>query len=973
MKTISELKDNLVPLAYNPNLMQMAVLNSLQDVGNGESIEIVDPGNPLIFMIDNAVALASCSIEHNESALRKRYPIMATSMEDLYAHMSDRDYLDMFAQPAPATWTLLIGRDELKHYAVPRDSMGVRKLVIPRDTSFTVGGYTYTMQYGIELRQMPHGGVTVVYDTDIMSPIRELDTNTLDWKIIDIPYGGTAVSMLVINVPVLQYKIDSYNENIIAGTTFKRTYKFDDKFFTARVWLRNQKGTWDEINTTYAQHVINPDVPTAQILVREHDVIVQIPDIYIRSSLARGDVRIDIYSTKGKIDVDLGQFATESFQFKTRDIGNEVNSMFYTPLNTFSNFAATSTTVCTGGRPSLSFQAMKDRLIDNAATGRKIPISEKQLESTLDDRGFKLSKSIDYVTERIYMASTEMPKSTIPTVSTPVGNINGILETSLSELVKLKSVRDNGNRITITPDTLYLEQHGMVSIDLGGGIENYKSLSPNLLISKLNDGNYLYSPLHYVIDNNSEILTMRAYYLDNAHITSKQFVETNSTLMLDVNTDTFVLETTNYGYRILVTTRSGDTYKNIPDKKIRAQMSFTPRGYTDAYAYLNGEMIGRTDKDERIFEFKVMTNLDIDMNHDIIINNFTIAGNTSSPTPLKLDCEMNIIYTVTGYTTPEFKHSNIDKVLNTSDREEKGITHEKLNVTLGQSLDRIWTNARTIVDSIDYARYPEDVFATWSSDIIDTDDNDAPKYSIVEVDGKPTVQFVYKHRKGDQILKDGKPILLHKKGTVMEDNGKPVIKNPRSIGWRLELFLFDAKYIFSNTKATKDYMNMVVKALLSYLTIDINEVDNMLLEKTSLYLYPRSTIGQVNVLLADGTISSIDAAQKFKMSYYLTSAGRQNDDLLKTIARVSRQVILESLESRTVSVSAIVKAVRDRLGTEIVDVEMSSIGASEESLYTVVDDSDKLTLGKKVAINPDGTIGIKDDISITYSRHEVKS
>lgn len=974
MKTISDLAKDLTPLIYNPNLMQMAVLNSLTDVVNGDSVEIVDPGNPFIFMMDNAVALTACSIEHNESILRQRYPVMATRLTELYPHMSDRDYLDMFSQPAHATWLLILGRDELRDYAVPRDSMGIRKLVIPRDTEFSVAGYTFTTQYAIELKQMPHGGIQIVYDTNEMSPIRTLATNNLNWKVIDIPFNGKPISMVYIEVPVMQYKIDSYNENIIKGTTFYQQYDFNDQFFTARVWLRDVNAKWVEIQTTHAQRVINPDIATAQLTVGEHSLSVSIPDIYIRSGLAQGDVRVDLYTTKGNIEVDLRQYAAENFKFHTRDIGNEVNSMYYTPLNTFTNITAISDTVVAGGRNSLSFEQMKKRLIDNAVTGRKIPVSEKQLESVLSDRGFKLTKSIDYVTERIYMASTEMLKSTIPTVSTPVGNINGILETNQAQLVELArkgSVYNNGNRLTITPNMLYVEENGLVKI-ADVSVQEFKSQPVADIVSKLNSANYLSSPLHYVIDNNSDILSMRPYYLDNAKIISKQFVETNATLMLDITTDSFSLETTEDGYRILITTRSTDSYQAIPDGHVGAQMSFTPRGYSDSYAYLNGSLLGRTEDNERIFEFKIESNLDIDLNHDLIVNNFIVSGNTSSPTPLRLDCEVNLIFTVNKYTTAEFKHSNIDTVLVTDDKDTKGITHERLNILFGKPLDRIWSNIRSIVDTIEYDRWESDVYATYTSDIIAKTPEGTPQYSIsTGADGKPKVSFVYEHRKGDFIISNGEKVLLHAAGSIKMENGKPIIKNPRKVGWRLELFLFDAKYIFSNTPATVSYMDKVTTNLLQYLTVDIPDVDTMLLEKTDLYLYPRSTIGQVNVLKSDGTISAVDAACKFELRYFLSAAGRSNDDLLKTLNRVSRQVILSNLENKTISASAIVKDIRDIIGSEIVDVEMESIGATGERLYTVVDEADKLTLGKKVSVNPDGTISIIDDITIAFNRHDL--
>lgn len=969
MSSARTLINDLTANMFNPSAAAIGVLRHMYSLSEGEDFAFVDANNSVVQMIETSVALGYAGIEADESALRKTYAAMATTMEELYMHMSDEDFIDPFAQPANAYYTIFVGKNEVLNKAMPRDSAGTRKLVLPQDSFITVNGYNFTLQYPIEIRIMPHGGIQVVYDTTNANPIRELESNLLEWEMVTLPVDNQAIEMMAIKVPFLQYKISTFSDTIVGGTKFNKSFSFENQFFYARVWMRGTNNTWTEIEHTHAERVIDPYKVTAKLTVREGVLDVYIPDVYIRSGMAEGDIRVDVYTTFGKMELDLMSFDSDAFVLTYRDIGKVVNSQYYTPLETFSYLAIAPTTVIKGGRNALTFEELRDRVIDNNLGARKVPVSDGQLLTKLNDSGYAITKSIDYVTGRIYHASTNMVESTIKEVTTPIGTVNGIISTTEEELLALSTTRQNGNRITILPETAYLEQDGLVAIDSSMSLTDYRALSPADMVAMANSKRLLFTPFHYVLDLNNDIAECRAYHLDSPEVSSRVFVETNTTLSLDIATGDYAFEKAENGYRLVVVTRSGDLYKDLAPEDLICQLSFTPRGYNQEYAYLDGTFLGFTpDTNEAVFEFVIETNLDIDRNDDLIVTNFTLIGNKPTPIAMMLDTTFNVILGVQNYSTPEYKQSNIDVVLRSDTA--KGVTHEQYRIHLGDALNKLWTNVRTIATTVRYQYHETDVLAFWEDDVRKRNpDTNAYEYSIVD----DKIVWKYEHLRGDPVLKeDGTQEIKFEAGSMVRNiDGTPVIERPESIGRRIDMFLLDARYYLANTDDVTNYRELVIRTLIDQITVDIAEANKQLLEKTEIFLFPRGTMGRVQVLLEDGTRTTVECENEFVINYYLTAANRRNNELLKTLASTARTSILASIAQPTISTTSIGKRIKDTANDDIVDVVVQPMGPDEDiNIMTVIDPTSTLTIGKKLVLNPDNTVGIADDITIGYNKHD---
>ncbi len=978
MSDINNVVKDITPYLHNPSAIAMKVMNIAADARLEHPVDILDPNNPLVFSIENSIMLAHASITNHEQTLRKVYPIMATTYEELYPHMADKDFIDRFAQPATETFQFMIGADELRNMAMPPDSKDTRRLIIPRDSSITVNGVTFTMQYPIELRVHPHNGIQVIYQTDKLSPIRMLESNVLKYGTKKLPLnGGRLVEQLIFEVPMMQYNITSIGDTVNSGSSFKQRYAFTDQFYYARTFVR-KNNVWVELETTHAETPINPLKPMVQYKVLEDNRLqVQVPDLYIRNNNISGDIRTDIYTTKGKISLDLSAWKTDEFKFKMADYNNETPESFYSPIRSISNMTVWSSNVCEGGRDELSFLKLRDRVIDNAIGTRVPPASHKQLASENNNYGYDTSLSIDYVTDRKFKISKGMYPSTLPEVSTPIGTLNGILETSPEELANLSSVYDNGKRMTLSPDTLYRYENGDIRL-MELSIPEFKRLDLNTIVNTANNSTLLFTPFHYVLDINNDVIEMRPYYLSKGDVSDKQFHEVNTTLNLDVGIGSYSIEQTSYGYKLLIQTRSGEVYKSLDDSKVHAQMSFTPRGYSNDYAYVDGTLLGwNTEEDERIWEFQIHCNYDIDKNDDLIVNNFTLFGGHSTDIPMMLMQRANILFGVTNYNPAGYKASDLDKIYQSDNSSMKAIIHESLMVNLGHSAHGLWSNARYVTGSMIYRRYEEDVLDYYDVDIKKRNADNTFAYTVDTSSGKPVIVWEYEHRKGDPVMINGVHKVKHKAGTVVYNGNEPIIDKPRSIRYRLELLTLDAKYRLSERPETVNYLDIVIRSIRESIVNDVPILQTPLYDQSELFFYPKSTMGNIRVLMADGQTCLIDSAQVLNFKAYVTDAARRDSDLLERIKNIITNVVNEEFTTkRMISTTEIVDNIkqikRDENIDGLIDINMTLFGDREDqTMFTIYNDTDSVAIAKKLTIEPDSSLSIRNHINIAFSRYSM--
>lgn len=958
---MSEFKDKLTSVRVNPGLMVNVTLNELErQLGANGSYDIPDANNPFVGLLETTMITAAMALNQDRISIRAQYATQAITTDDLYLHMDDDQYLGRFSVPAMTAFELFIDLDEVIQKAVPYGDNGARKLVIPRLTQFTVAEHVFTMQYPIELRVMSHGGIQVVYDATIPSPIQTLSSNLVPIKEIK----SRDRRLLRLSIDVLQMRIETYTETLNAASIFDQTYTFPDQFYTARVFMKNGN-VWEKVKTTHSDQSYDPDTLTAVLKVVNNQLRVTLPVIYNSTGKVKGTIRIDLYSTRGEIDLDLGSYGTA--EMVLNDIDDE--SLYVAPLNTFNNISALNPNRVLGGSNAISFTELRDAIINNTLGPNAIPITNNQITAALSNRGYGLVSNIDNITKRQFLATKRLSSPVGGNVISGAGTLMAQLQVSMEKIALGEHVKDNGNRLTILPSQLYSYRDGLVRLVPDGEISRLTSASAETIVRLTVENRYLYSPFHYVLDANGDNFDVRPYYLGAPVIARKQFIEENETTQLQASVDSYSISRIDDGYRIELKLKSSDRFKDIDDELVVVQLGYRPANESN-FASMNGTLLG-IDGDERVYQFDILTNYDINSNDALFTTNLSMydAAQTNFAVGLEHDLFVSVI--VNDSVTPGYRASNMDLQVQRHllDARFMVIGQESLEVTFGFDMTDLWRRNRTILSSESYQYYEEDVPYIYPENVYLRDD---VGQIIIKEDAEGNLQFDILHRAGETMLDgNGKPVMQYLKGDIkLGGNGKPILVEPRKVLREFTLLMVDGLYYFATEESSVQYRNSIAQEIQGWINSDIKHIQDNLLENAELFVYPSNTFGDTTATVRENTTSSVTVDQGLSITYYMPRKSYANAALRPALIASTKQIANQMLGSNTIAISDLISALKLNGGDDVISVEVAGLGGDRNfPIISLKDPAVKMSLRKKLAVLANDDLMVEDDISINFLRH----
>jgi hypothetical protein len=963
---MSDFKQRLSDLRFNPMLMQNLILDELEAQTSGQgSYDVPDASNPFVFLMEASVLNASMNVSEGEALLRRLYPRMALTSDELYLHMADDDYIGRFSSPSWTTFDFYIGKDEVLAKAVATDVSGVRKLVIPRLTNVVVAGVTFTMQYPIEIRIMSHGGIQVVYGTDQTSPIQVLESNMVDWDMVTL----NRENLLLLRVPMGQFAVTTHNETLNAAAGFDVDYSFQDHFYFARAYLADGRGGWTEIRTTHTDQVYDPTNPTAVLQVKGSSLNVKVPLVYFSQGLMTDEIRIDIYTTKGKLEMDLGSY--QAAQFVTQFNAIDDDRTYVSPLNTFTRFQALNLNRVNGGSGAVSFEELRNQVIHNTLGTSQTPITHAQLGTVLQSRGFGVVTNIDNITNRQFLASRKLPAPANKSVAGGIGCVMGQLQLTLAQWVGSAHVLDNGDRLTVKPSALYEFVNGVIQPVPDAEITRLLSFGPDALTRQVNGRRFLYSPLHYVFDTSNKGFDVRPYYLDRPEVVRKVFVDENDTAQYQASIARQQFERIEGGYRLTVTVVSGDQFKALNDANVVLQLGYRPVGENN-YASLNGTLVGKEDN-ERVYQFDLLTNFDLDAANNLRTTNLSMYDLAQRDFRSELEHDFDLSFIVVDLTTPGYRPTLMDNQVQRHllPDEYMVLARERLRLRFGYALTNLWRRNRSLISSASYRQYAQDVPWLYESTVYKRDSNGQ---IVLGYDAEGNITYEVEHQAGDPVLDaEGNPTFRYLKGDVVLDaNGQPELISPRQILREFTLFLLDGCYYFATDGEATAYRDDVPMQVVNWLRNDIGAIKQQLLEQSELYLHPTTTLGDTVAVVREGLKSTLALDQHFYVNYYLTDTAYGNASLREALTASTREIVNELLGRETVAVSDIVSRLKANAGEDVINIEAGGLGGDNN--FTVVSITDKavrLALRKRLTVLSNQFLAVQDDLDINFMRHSV--
>lgn len=974
---------NIEKYGSSPAMLMRDSLTTLKAVLNNNH-GIVSAENPVALLMEMSAVQTAGAIGKSWLLNRRQYPVAAKTHEDLWYHLSDLDWVGAFALPSDATFVLAFDYDELEQIMLPmpNDDDG-RLLRIPKGIRITVGNVDFMLDYPINIRQLRHGGFRVTYDTAEKSPIQQLESNIIEHSVANID----GVKHFLIRIRLIQVTETIVEDSITSNATITVNKNFNDQYYYARVFTGNDETGWKELTTTHSPDIYDINKLTAVLKVIENTndstLTVTIPKIYNVSTTSNNGlisnrlgsrIRVQIYSTLGEISMKLDEYTPSQFSYDFFPQGERKRDYssigeYSAALKSLRNMSIWSDTFISQGRDALTFEELRERVINNTVGPNEIPVSNNAIEDKIQDYRFNITKAVDYVTSRAYWAVRDMPNPESSKLITPAASSVEVLTTSISALIGSGTVIDNDARITITPESVYSMKNGKLSMLTKSDIDRIKEMNSENKAKAVNTNEMFFSPFHYVVDTNHDTIRLRPYYLDKPTAKTKSFITANDKIDIALGIDQYTIERTNKGYRLIVTMQSNDVYKKMWDDDYWAQLLIHP--YKDkGYVYLAGKFIGRTPENEPMFQFDLDTRFDLDENHNLIVKNMSLQGFGELDVPIPLEAKWEIMFGFYGQM-PNWSRIKLDNLigLHLVNPDAKACLMESIDVRLGHYLEYLWTRARTHATETFYKRYDKNVPLTYPEDVYDKDQATGSIVNIVN--GKVTYNL--RHRKGDPVLDENdQPVYRHREGDVMlDENQRPIIKEPRKVIRRLELMLVDATYLFATDEIAKSYREEIVETFLDWIVEDLKPINDKTLEQTRILYYPSSTMGEFRVMYNEGIETFINAAQSLQIWFTVSKQVYIDYDIQEKIKTASIRVIYEELKKNTVSISSIVAALVKEHGKDVMGIKVRNLGNNDDIVsFTVLDEGKRATLRKKLIVQSDDTLAVAEDITFNFILHE---
>ena len=957
---VSKVASDMELFKRDPTALTQSALETVESILNGEAT-LMSPGSPFIMLMEMACVTSANAVRENLVLLRRQYPMLSITSDEIYHHMADEDYLGRFSVPAELEVVLAIQVQGLINGMVRDESENAWKAILPRDTSITVDGITFMPLYPIVLRRYDNGILQINYDSTYLNPVMPLRDSIITPEIRTTVSGDEWVFL---KIKTTQVKLEPHYFTVDKTYRFKKSVVMEDQFHHARVYFRNDASNraWVEMRTTHSEQTFDARHPTAVLKVDNSTVTVEIPVVYLTSGLLSGEVRMDVYTSKGEIHVNMADYRPEQYTVALTAIDAERDSSVYTLAMADVSYYAYSLDSVNDGKNGMDFNTLRKNVIYNADGPQNLPITNVQLSASGTKNNFEIVKNVDMLTNRVYLATRKLPQPKNSSLITSA-SIGIVTMTSTLESLKLNHrVIDNGHRVTIKSKSLFESINGQLKLLSQSEQDALQAMGPSSMVTHVNNRHYLYSPFYCVLDNTEGTFEQRVYSLDQPLAKDLNILRQNHTLQLFVNTGSYELKKTNDGYSLKVLTRSSNHYIALQDNEVGVQLAYYPHHET-TLAYINGVLESKNANGERLYRFDIQSSHDFNVENSMEITNSEVQGVVSYKGWVELEKQVYLIHHTTSIST-NYRADETDGLLGKFllPSGSVGNTLERLTLHFGDSLDLLWSRARSFLTDPVYQTHSVDIPLLYTE----------TQYGKDPVTGSifdSNMNYIVKAYAGDQVMdEDGNPVYKHRVGdVVLNEQGQPVISASSVTGREFDLLVVDGRYLFANDLVYTDYRTEIDKLLTTWITKNVQEHQNDLLEITKIYFYPRTTIGLTRVYTENHGSVFIPSEQAFTVELHVQKDIFENLDIRKTLRRTTIQILDAAVSESSINMTAVKDTLRKAYGASVDAFEVTGLGGSENyQLVTVSSNEYRLCLKKKLEIAPDRSYVVTDDVNVEF-------
>lgn len=952
-EAISDVVDNNI---FSVSKVNRVLLEHLKTT-TGNKVDIVDPTNPLVFLLEASIVTASSALKETILNTRRIYPSLIRNQEDQYRHMTDLDYVGLFSYPSKASFHFLVAYNEFKDKAVYVPSNKYKKLVIPRNTIIEVNNLFFTLLYPIEIIEYDNGVLVVQHDTSITNDLQPVVGNALQYTIRN---DISNVPWIHFQVDLLQLYVDSAEYSITAGSTTKETFVFKDKYHHADIYYRDSAGKWVKMHTTHNDIVYDPSKPTALLKVVGDNLHITVPSVYNINGTIGSLLRAVVYTTKGYIDVNLNDYKLSDFKISRKIIDKDQDSNQFTAIAPNVTTAVFSGDRITGGKDGLSYQQLRDNIIDHTLGPINTPITDTMLSVKHQYNDYTIMKSLDIPCSRSYVAIKDRllvdPNSSIE-IDATMATVT-IKDTDISD-----KIHYHDKRVIIQSGNIFVDNNEIITPLSKTAYDSLMGMSVTGKSDYVINNQIYYNPFYYILDRNGKHLQVNVYDMDSPELSILLNSDINSKLNVQVSTGAIAVSKKDNKYIIDVTTKSNNVYRQLPDMDKQAQLSIPIQGLRRGY--INATQVDKTADGEMVYRFVIETNFDITPEHKIEITNLTtIYLEETQYVPIELD--IDIIYTTTSNVV-NHDYSKLDLLINKNILPDNviAISRETMKLIMGRHLANIWARGTEGYITPVYETYTEDVPAYYKKDVYAINPDTGTIFTIDPNTCDMTYNII--HHKGDPVLRpDGSPVLEHKKGDpVLDSSGQPVVTNTNEFKIYLDMLLLDGAYLLANEDSYVKYREDVKNLIRDRIVKEVPVMEQSMIEHTNLYYSSKKTNGNIEVLLADNTSASIPARNTINITAYIEQSVLNNKEVIDKVKKAIVQLVSVKLKDTNISFNNFKQEINDELGDIVKGINIVGLpSVNTGGILQVKNNQERLATKKKLTVISDNKTIVEPYINI---------
>ena len=509
----------------NPTKLSSVVIDALEqtDTTTGTLTMVNDPNNGFVMQLFAGMCVYAKFSEKIDYIAGIFYPQRARNAKQLYSHLSEFDYTNITASPATLPFVFEMSKDWIIANAVYYDS-NYNKIEIPATSYFTMGNIVYSMYYPIEiLVNRNTNAVTAFYDTTSTNSLHTLESNMLR-NVQEYTRNGINYFQIQFNMYQFERSVDTITVATEQG--FIKTLSYTDQFYAVKVYALDATGTYNELAYSLSQMFYDYTVPTAiiSILSDTSQLQIKIPQIYFDNNQISQTIRIELYTTKGKVNYSISladaQNITANFDTKS--------SNYAAPLDIMPTEKILPTTVLVaGGTDALTYEEIRSGVVNQSFYNRAA-ITPPELQQAFLKAGFVPTRVVDDLTDRIYFAAntlTDPSGNIIPTFS---GNI--LLQGEALAGNPSSIINYTDGYVTILPTTTFSFTSGSLTVTplSNGQVSALAAMTSSQLVAELNKGNYVRQLFHICLYTASKSPAANIYNLLSPTMTSLAFIAENA-------------------------------------------------------------------------------------------------------------------------------------------------------------------------------------------------------------------------------------------------------------------------------------------------------------------------------------------------------------------------------------------------------------------------------------------------------------